>query len=137
MEEKSNSLSWHYRNTHPGLGFVRSRELLNNLSQLIANTPVQVIDGNKVVEVRLMGLNKGITALKVLDRFKCDFVLCIGDDTTDEDMFRALERKAYNIRIGSGSTAADYNILTQVEVLPFLERLTEQPVRKRSWPFSI
>lgn len=136
MEEKDNSLSWHYRNTHPGLGFIRSRELLNNLLQLTANTPVQVIDGNKVLEVRLTGLNKGMTANKLLNHFKPDFTLCLGDDTTDEDMFKALEKKAYTIRIGNTATAANYNILSQSEVLPFLEKVTQQATRKRKWLFS-
>jgi trehalose 6-phosphate synthase/phosphatase len=123
MEEKENTLTWHYRNTHPTLGFTRSRELLNNLLQLTANTPVQVIDGNKVLEVRLTGVDKGMTAMKIMDHYQPDFALCIGDDTTDEDMFKALESRAYTIKIGSGSTTAAYNILSQVDVLPFLQKL--------------
>ncbi|MDB5192769.1 MAG: trehalose 6-phosphatase, trehalose 6-phosphate synthase [Segetibacter sp.] len=123
MEEKQNTLTWHYRNTHPGLGFIRSRELLNNLSQLTANTPVQVIDGNKVIEVRLTGIDKGITALKVLNQYKPDFTLCIGDDTTDEDMFKALNNNAYTIRIGNHATSANYNILLQTDVLSVLKSI--------------
>ncbi|RYZ49608.1 MAG: trehalose-phosphatase, partial [Chitinophagaceae bacterium] len=38
MEEKKSTLAWHYRNTHPDLGFSRSRELRNSLLQLTANT---------------------------------------------------------------------------------------------------
>jgi trehalose 6-phosphate synthase/phosphatase len=127
IEEKQNTLSWHYRNTHPDLGFVRSRELLNNLVQLTANTPVHVIDGNKVLEVRLTGVDKGITALKLLNHFKPDFTICIGDDTTDEDMFKALEKKAYTIKIGTDGTAAKYNIPTQADVLPVLESIMFAP----------
>jgi trehalose 6-phosphate synthase/phosphatase len=122
VEEKENTLAWHYRNTHPDLGFARSRELMNTLLQLIPNTPLQVMDGNKVMEVRLAGVDKGVTALKVMDMFKPDFVLCVGDDVTDEDMFRAMNDRGYTIKIGSGATAAQYNILTQQEVLPFLEQ---------------
>lgn len=132
MEEKENTLSWHYRNTHPGLGFIRSRELLNNLVQLTANTPVQIIDGNKVLEVRQTGVDKGVTALKMVNHYNPDFTLCIGDDTTDEDMFKALDEKGITIKIGTGATAANYNIPTQPEVLPFLEQLLEvsQPVEE-------
>ena len=132
MEEKEHTLSWHYRNTHPGLGFVRSRELLNNLVQLTANTPVQIIDGNKVLEVRQTGVDKGVTALKMVNHYSPDFTLCIGDDTTDEDMFKALEGKGITVKIGTGATAANYNIPTQPEVLPFLEQLVEasQPVEE-------
>ncbi|HYF02260.1 MAG TPA: bifunctional alpha,alpha-trehalose-phosphate synthase (UDP-forming)/trehalose-phosphatase [Patescibacteria group bacterium] len=123
MEEKKHTLSWHYRNAHPELGFVRSREMLNNLLQLISNKPVQVIDGNKVIEVRLSGLDKGMMARKILNRIQPDFALCIGDDTTDEDMFKAVNDQAYTIKIGTGTTAAQYNIHTQSEVLPFLKEI--------------
>ena len=122
IEEKNNTLAWHYRNTHPDLGFNRSRELRNSLSQLITNTPLQVIDGNKVLEVRLMGVDKGATAQKLVKHFAPDFTLCIGDDTTDEDMFRVLRDEAYTVKIGSGNTAAKYTLLSQIQVLPLLRR---------------
>src|SRR6201995_6156922 len=89
IEEKTNPIAWHYRNTQTGLGFSRSRELLNTLSQLIQNTTLQVIDGNKVVEVRIAGFDKGATALKIIGEVDPDFVLCMGDDTTDEGLFKA------------------------------------------------
>lgn len=122
VEEKRNTLVWHYRSTHPDLGFIRSRELLNNLLQLTANSSLQVIDGNKVLEVRLTGFDKGVTALKLINNSKPDFILCLGDDTTDEDMFRVLDKKAFTIKIGLAATAAQYSIRSQREVLPFLSK---------------
>jgi trehalose 6-phosphate synthase/phosphatase len=122
IEEKNNTLAWHYRNTHPDLGFNRSRELRNSLLQLTTNTPLQVIDGNKVLEVRLMGIDKGATAQKLVRHFGPDFILCIGDDTTDEDMFRVLRDEAYTVKIGSGNTAANYTLLSQIQVLPLLRK---------------
>lgn len=127
VEEKVNTLAWHYRNTHPDLGFIRSRELRNSLLQLITNTPLQVIDGNKVLEVRLSGIDKGVTAQKIVNHFAPEFILCIGDDTTDEDMFKVLRDKAYTIRIGRGNTAAEYTIMSQGEVIPFLKNILLQP----------
>jgi len=124
IEEKMNTIAWHYRNTQTGLGFSRSRELLNTLSQLIQNTTLQVIDGNKVVEVRIAGFDKGATALKIINEMDPDFVLCMGDDTTDEDMFKALEGEAYTIKVSSGASAAQYTILSQQQVLPLLNLLT-------------
>ena len=124
IEEKTNTIAWHYRNTQTGLGFSRSRELLNTLSQLIQNTTLQVIDGNKVVEVRISGFDKGATALKIINETDPDFVLCMGDDTTDEDMFKALEGEAYTIKVSNGASAAHYTILSQQQVLPLLNLLT-------------
>jgi trehalose 6-phosphate synthase/phosphatase len=123
IEEKRNTLAWHYRNTEPGLGFTRSRELRNILLQFTTNTSLQVIDGNKVLEVRVIGIDKGATALNMLEQFNPDFTLCLGDDTTDEDMFRALKDKAYTIKIGNGITAAQYSLPSQTQVLPLLEKL--------------
>jgi len=125
IEEKANTIAWHYRNTQTGLGFSRSRELLNTLSQLIQNTTLQVIDGNKVVEVRIAGFDKGATALKIIGEKDPDFVLCMGDDTTDEDMFKALEGEAYTIKVNNGASAAQYTILSQQQVLPLLNLLVQ------------
>ena len=124
IEEKRNTIAWHYRNTQTGLGFSRSRELLNTLSQLIQNTTLQVIDGNKVVEVRISGFDKGASALRIVNETNPDFVLCLGDDTTDEDMFKALEGEAYTIKVNNGASAAQYTILSQQQVLPLLNSLT-------------
>jgi trehalose 6-phosphate synthase/phosphatase len=128
VEEKKSTLAWHYRNTHPDLGFSRSRDLRNNLLQLTGNTPLQVIDGNKVLEVRLVGVDKGTTALNMLRTIDPDFVLCIGDDTTDEDMFRSISGEGYTVKVGRGNTAAEYTILSQKDVFPFLRRFLD-PVR--------
>ena len=137
IEEKKNTLAWHYRNTDPDLGFTRSRDLRNNLLQLTANTSLQVIDGNKVIEVRLMGVDKGATALNLLSHFNPDFVLCLGDDTTDEDMFKVLKEKenAYTIKIGSGNTAAQYTLMSQKDVLPFLRKFFIS-VRKEEYGYT-
>jgi len=67
IEEKSYSIAWHYRNTQPDLGLNRARELINNLSQLLQNTKLQIIHGNKVVEVRMSGYDKGVIALRIVN----------------------------------------------------------------------
>ncbi|HEX2536529.1 MAG TPA: bifunctional alpha,alpha-trehalose-phosphate synthase (UDP-forming)/trehalose-phosphatase [Chitinophagaceae bacterium] len=135
IEEKKNSLAWHYRNTHPDLGFSRSRELRNTLVQLTNNTPLQVVDGNKVLEVRLVGVDKGATSTLMLHQFQPDFVLSLGDDTTDEDMFRALRDKGFTIKVGRGNTAAQYTLLRQTEVLPLLRRLISA-TRKEQYGYT-
>jgi trehalose 6-phosphate synthase/phosphatase len=131
IEEKTNTLAWHYRNTHPDLGFTRSRELINNLSQLLQNTMLQVVDGNKVVEVRMSGFDKGIMALKIVNDMQPDFVLCMGDDTTDEDMFKALGERAYSIKVSNGPTAAQYTVFSQQKVLQLLRKLMLPVINKQ------
>ena len=123
VEEKTHTLAWHYRNVHPELGFIRSRELLDNLHHLVRNTPLQIIDGNKVIEVRISGVDKGYVAKKFLEDADYDFIMAVGDDKTDEDMFKALADKAVTVKIGSGHTAAQYNLSSQGEVIHLLRKL--------------
>jgi trehalose 6-phosphate synthase/phosphatase len=72
----------------------------------------------------LSGFDKGATALRIIHETDPDFVLCIGDDATDEDMFKAMEGEAFTIKVTSGPSAAHYTILSQQQVLPFLNLLT-------------
>jgi len=130
IEEKKSTLAWHYRNTNQELGFMRSRELRNALLQLTANTPLQVVDGNKVLEVRMVGVDKGMAALSMITGFEPDFILCIGDDATDEDMFKVMRDKAYTIKIGRANTSAQYTILSQKDVFPFLIRFVDTVQQK-------
>ncbi len=123
VEEKTHTLAWHYRNVLPELGFIRSRELLDNLHHLVRNTPLQIIDGNKVIEVRISGVDKGSVASKLLGDSHYDFVMAVGDDKTDEDMFKALADAAVTIKIGPGNTAAQYNLSNQKEVIRLLNQL--------------
>lgn len=123
VEEKTHTLAWHYRNVDQELGFIRSRELLDNLYHLVRNTPLQVIDGNKVIEIRISGVDKGSVAKQFLESGTYDFIMAVGDDKTDEDMFKALAEKAITIKIGTGQTAAQYNLTAQQEVIHLLNQL--------------
>jgi trehalose 6-phosphate synthase/phosphatase len=126
VEEKSHTLAWHYRNVDDDLGFIRSRELLDNLFHLIRNGQLQVIDGNKVIEIRVAGIDKGVAARKLVDETAAEFVLAIGDDKTDEDMFRALADKAITIKVGAGHSTAKYFLANQQDVIRFLHELAAE-----------
>lgn len=123
IEEKSHTLAWHYRNVQPELGFIRSRELLDSLFHLIRNAHLQVIDGNKVIEVRIAGIDKGVAARKLTEESGSDFILAIGDDKTDEDMFRTLADRAVTIKVGPGHSVAQYSIAHQQDVIRLLQAL--------------
>jgi trehalose 6-phosphate synthase/phosphatase len=126
VEEKGHTLAWHYRNVDSELGFIRSRELLDNLHHMVRNAHLQIMDGNKVIEVRVSGVDKGSVTRKLLEKHVYDFVLAIGDDKTDEDMFRALSEKAITIKIGSGHTLAKYSLTNQSEVITLIMLLARE-----------
>jgi trehalose 6-phosphate synthase/phosphatase len=120
IEEKSHTLAWHYRNVGVDLGFTRSRELLDNLHHMTRNANLNIVDGNKVIEVRVAGVDKGTVARRLVDENNYDFIVAIGDDKTDEDMFRALSGNAYTIKVGSGPTIAQYYVTNYNDVLSLL-----------------
>ena len=125
VEEKRVSLSWHYRNADEDLSSLRVIELKNELERQILNMPLQIIDGHKVVEVKMAGYNKGTAASKLISTGIYDFILAIGDDKTDEELFTALPDTAVTIKVGKGPTLASYNFLKQSSVVSFIGKMIE------------
>lgn len=125
IEEKEFSIAWHYRLANAELAKLQSRELLNNLTHLTANMGLQILQGNKVIEVRNGGADKGAVALYFREKQKYDFVMAMGDDTTDEDLFDALGDKDYTIKVGARPTKAQYLLDNYSEVRSFLSKFVE------------
>ena len=123
IEEKDFSLAWHYRNIDRDLGSKRVREFRDMLTYLIQNQDLQVLEGNKVVEIKNAGVNKGKATQYFVGKKKWDFILGIGDDSTDEDIFRALPNWGVSVKVGKGRTAARYSLHGVAEVRNMFSRL--------------
>lgn len=123
VEEKDYSLVWHYRKVEAGLGELRAREIISHLKYLSVNKNLEVLEGNKVVEIKNLEVNKGSTAIKWLANDTPEFILAIGDDWTDEDTFKALPEDAYTIKVGSVHSAAKYSVRDHLAVRQFLSKL--------------
>ena len=123
LEEKSYSLSWHYRKADPGLATVRANELKEDLLNLTRNLSIDVLEGSKVIELKDVGINKGRAVSKWLGSDNWDFILAIGDDWTDEDMFAVLPEEAYSIKIGLCPSKARFNLDTQQDARVLLDQL--------------
>jgi trehalose 6-phosphate synthase/phosphatase len=121
MEEKEHSLVWHYRGSEPDLGWIRSRELLVSLSTQTTVKELEIMEGSKVIEVRNAGVNKGQAALHWMGRNRWDFILAIGDDNTDEDLFAAVPEGAYTCKVGPGETRAGLRVPGYQDVRNILE----------------
>jgi len=130
LEEKEFSLAWHYRRADPEQASQRAKELLDDLAGYTRNIDVQVFEGNKVIEIRNSGVNKGTAGLEWLKQYSPDFVLGIGDDWTDEDLFRALPATAFSVRVGLATTAARYYLSGPATVRKLLHELSQGPREK-------
>jgi trehalose 6-phosphate synthase/phosphatase len=125
LEQKDAALVWHYRNVDVWLAELRSQQLVNALIGPCSRLNLQIVPGNKIVEIKSPDYNKGSEVIRRLEKETYDFVLAIGDDTTDEDMFRALPPYGISIKVGSFSPAAKYRIPLQSSVIPFLNKLIQ------------
>ena len=128
VEEKEAALCWHYRLADPELGQRQSRELALHLTSFLANLPVEVMRGNRIVEVRQQGANKGIILPSVLAGITAspeEFAMAFGDDRTDEDLFAALPEHCMAIKVGDGPTLATRRLRDPEAVRKFLGDLVQ------------
>jgi len=123
VEEKDFALVWHYRRADPEFANVRGQELRGALVNLTENLDVGVFEGNKILEIKNAGVNKGRAVEYWTGNQKWDFLLAAGDDYTDEEMFRALPNGAYSIKVGLSISNARFQVDTLNEIRSLLKEL--------------
>ncbi len=123
IEYKNYSLVWHYRDADPDMGQQRSWELKDDLKNYIANLNLEIMDGDKVIEIKNAGINKGKAAIDKIANTEFDFILALGDDWTDEYTFNALPENAFTVKVGTKTTAAKYYIKDVQGVRGLLKQL--------------
>ena len=80
-----------------------------------------------VVEVMSEEIGKGKAVKKLLEFITYDFILSIGDDATDEEMFEFFlhNTNAFTIKVGNGDTSAKYKFTSINDVESLLKHLSE------------
>jgi trehalose 6-phosphate synthase/phosphatase len=129
LEEKDFSFVWHYRRVTPDLAYVRKEELQQKLRSALKDDTIGVFEGDKIIEVKPKKMNKGIIAQSLLVKEDWDFVLCAGDDYTDEDMFEVMPKSAYSIKVGVETTSARYQLNGVDDIMRLLTEIssTDKP----------
>lgn len=112
------------------VGQIRAQQLVNSLISICLKQNLQIMQGNKVIEIKSPEFTKGSEVNRLLLATRYDFILAIGDDTTDDDMFKAVPVTAVTVKIGTASESARYNLPVQTDTLPFLQRLTDEGMVK-------
>jgi trehalose 6-phosphate synthase/phosphatase len=126
IEEKEFSLVWHYRMADPEFGDWLANDLVANLEQMLAESPVRAVKGQKTVEVKLVWANKGELYSRLLQSEPPpDFILAAGDDATDEDLFAQLPSSAWTIHVGPGRSRARYYVAGPDEMVELVSQLSD------------
>nr|QCQ29404.1 alpha,alpha-trehalose-phosphate synthase [Camellia fraterna] len=142
IETKESALVWHHQDADPGFGSSQAKEMLDHLESVLANEPVVVKSGQFIVEVKPQGVSKGLVAEKIFTSMaesgrQADFVLCIGDDRSDEDMFEIIgnamnsgvlssNTSVFACTVGQKPSKAKYYLDDPNEVITMLEALAEE-----------
>jgi len=110
----------------PEFGTAQAGDLLLHLATLLSNVPAEVLTGDRVVEIRPQGVNKGQVVPLVLSELPPGGVLAaVGDDRTDEDLFVALPPKAISLHVGPSASRAELRVRNVGEVRTFLRGLLQ------------
>lgn len=131
VEEKTFSLVWHFRNAEQESASSAARELLDTMTNFSTNLNIYVVPGDKIVEVRTLGINKGNFYTQHLSRTNGgtghppDFILALGDDWTDEDLFAVLPSGAYSIKVGLRMSKARFNVKSFQEVRSLFQQMVK------------
>jgi trehalose 6-phosphate synthase/phosphatase len=126
VEQKTASLAWHYRMVEPEFGVRQANELRLHLTELLSNVPVEILPGEKVIEIRAHGVNKGTVVAPLVERLPPrTLIVAIGDDRTDEDLFAALPQDAVAIHVGPGPSCAPVRLAGVAEARALLGALLE------------
>lgn len=118
------SLVWHYERAQPELAALRLSELKDALLSLTSNLNLSVLEGNKLLEIKNSNVSKGRAASQWFQRQDWDFVVAMGDDWTDEDIFRMLGPEHYSIKVGLDISSANYFLESVEQVRAFIRELS-------------
>ncbi len=129
MEVKEYGVSWHYRKSPLQFGEYQARKLFNDLETTLIHSSASVLWGNKVIEARSLEANKGHFATWYMSSYERTemshntYVVAVGDDKTDEDMFARVMEAGTAIRVGKSATIAPYYLDKQEDVLSLLNTI--------------
>lgn len=122
VEVKPHTLVWHYRAASPYYAQKYAIVIKRVLRPLLKKYGLELLQGNKVLEIKNPQIGKGLAAQQWLKR-DYGFILAIGDDVTDEDLFGVLPLTAYSVKIGRGRTQAQYRLSNSKDAVNLLRKL--------------
>lgn len=122
IEDKGASLSLHFRSLSiPERRFFRSRlKALRNGTEAGIHWRKGKKTWNLMPTIRW---NKGKAANYLWRKLGRPYLVAIGDDASDEEMFRAVQRHGTALRVGPGRTRASVRLRNVAQVYDFLGEL--------------
>ena len=143
LEIKNSSIVWQYSDCDQELGKSFASIITSELECSLKRLDLKIINGKGYVEVIASGINKGYFISYVLKKYFSkniffDFIMCIGDDTTDEKMFHYLNIKKniimkycqkdiniYSCTVGKKPSKACFYVNSPCEVMELISEFVK------------
>ena len=124
VEVKSHSLVWHYRAAQAYYAQKSTVNIKRGLKPIIKKYGLEVMQGNKVIEIKNPMVSKGMAAQRWLAH-GYDFVLAIGDDRTDEELFAIVPDGTWSVKVGRRRTLARFRVGSYKDIVALLRRFSK------------
>jgi trehalose 6-phosphate synthase/phosphatase len=128
VERKTASIAWHYRLAEPTVAARQVRTLRARLDNDLRDQPIDVLEGKKVIEVRLPGVSKALVAKRLAAECSPETsIVAIGDDQTDEELFCALPESSVTVAVGNQRSSAKHRLPDYRAVRQLLRAMLDDP----------
>lgn len=136
LDAKDCCYTWHFRDADPTFGLKQAKDMQLHFDQMLRDLPVGVVMCRikKYVTIRPWRVNKGRAVSRILEyesetpyftALDFDFILALGDERTDEDMFDVVQgSNCYTCTVGMKVSRAQYYLDDPDEVLRVLTACT-------------
>lgn len=137
IEDKGLSFALHYRRCKDK-ELIYLRKIIPILFEYTKDRPIEVMQMKKVIEVKPKGISKGDAVETINRKYKKNISsinICLGDDVTDEYLFRS-NINGINIKVGESKnfkSQAEYFLKKVNEVHWFLNKLYSYLLDKRGF----
>lgn len=135
-------ISWIYKDCDVYFGHIQANEIYTHLQNIFEESKLSIVMGAGYVEIEPRNINKGYFISHVIKNEFTegngpDFIFAIGDETSDEEMFKYLNSvngqltcfkediKVFSCTIGRKPSAAKCYLNEVNEVLEYLEALNQ------------
>ena len=142
ITKKETIISWYYKDCDIYFGHIQANEINTHLQNIYENSFLDIVHGKGYVEIKPRNVNKGFFLSQILtkefkEEIKPDFILAIGDDTSDEEMFKYVNsiknnvmlfkesEDIYTCTIGRKPSSAQFYLNEVQEVIEYLESLNQ------------
>ncbi|MFZ5631285.1 MAG: trehalose-phosphatase [Bacillota bacterium] len=123
VERKRTAVALHYRLADQVAALKAVSDFTTAVWPLVIKRGLEIMAGKKVIEVRPRGVNKGEAVRRLMNLHPGFHPLYFGDDTTDEDAFRAVQESGLTVLVSEHKTitAASHWLRGPHNVLRFMQ----------------